>query len=166
MSTFGPIGSYPIASTATDQPITNYSPAAGQLLLGGNIPNLAYTQTFIIPGGAQVQFQGATPTFIPAVRTSWIGIEALHPGVAQGRVSWIGLEVLHTTSSIATQGVVTWMGLEVLNSGAANAQVTWLGVEALHKGAAQSRVSWIGLEVLRTVADRPPDSGFVYLIAA
>jgi hypothetical protein len=93
-------------------------------------------------------------------------VEALHVGGASALVTWTGVEVLRTTSTIPTISAVTWMGAEVAHVGVASERITWVGAEVAHAGAAADRVSWLGVEVLRSVKDRPADSGWVCLIAA
>jgi hypothetical protein len=156
---FNPVGTDPVASIGT----SGYSPAPGGIVFRGS--NVLPDQVQVSAGHFVVH--GVTPTAVLGPpRVTWIGVEALHGGVAAGRVTWQGVEVLRSVTSVPTDWVVSLIGLEALHTGASSARVTWIGAETLHAGAAADRVTWIGMEVLRSVADRQPDSGWVCLIAA
>lgn len=155
MPGFDPVGSAPVGSIGGD------FATAGKIVFHGS--NATANQNF--PNAGRLTFLGSLPILVTArPRVTWFGLETLHVGAASARVTWEGVEILRTVASIPTDWVVSWMGVEALHTGAASARVTWFAVEALHVGQAADRVTWIGLEVLRSLADMPPDTGFVYLI--
>lgn len=156
MPAFGPIGSFPIAT------LPGGGIPAGKLIFYGT--NVTTNQPFL--AASTLLFGGGMPLAYLSNKVSWIGAEVLHTGNSLQRTSFIAVEVLRSTASIPTQTGVSWIGLEVLHTGAASDRVSWIGAEVLHTGAAQERVSWIGIEVLRSVADKPPDNGWVSLLAS
>jgi uncharacterized membrane protein (DUF441 family) len=114
----------------------------------GNGANAGVSYT---PGQAIVTFTGQAPGSVsyqfPADRVSWIGLEAMHAGVAKAKASWIGLEVMRTTATVPTGAVVSW-----------------IGVEAMHRGVAAALVTWIGVEVLRSILSVSNDSNYTSII--
>lgn len=158
MQIFGPVGAAPVASIGA---AGQYYLAAGHVILYGS--NVLTNQLQLTAGHLTVH--GATPVAVLAPpRVTWMGVEALHGGSAADRVSWNGVEVLRSVAIVPTLYVVSWMGVEALHTGAASDRVSWIGAEVLHVGAALAKLTWLGVEVLRSVVDRPPDTGFVYLI--
>jgi hypothetical protein len=168
-----PLGTLPLGSTGGH----NYAGSA--LFRGSNcVPNQNFPNPgrLIFGGGQAVTFTAkprvswlgveALHVGRASALVTWLGVEALHVGVSSALVTWTGVEVLRTTSTIPTISAVTWMGAEVAHIGAASERITWVGAEVAHAGAAADRVSWLGVEVLRSVKDRPADSGWVCLIAA
>lgn len=167
-----PLGTLPLGATGGH----NY---AGRLLFHGSncVPNQNFPNPGrLIFGGGQAVTVTAAPRMSwtglevayagSNARVSWTGLEVAYPGVPTPRVTWTGVEVVRTAAFIPTITQVTWMGSEVAHVGAPADRVSWIGAEVQHDGHASDRVSWVGVEVLRSVKDRPPDSGWVCLIAA
>lgn len=123
MSGFDPVGSSPVASVPAGSGVT-YQVASGYSQFGGYSYTITYT--------------------FPASRTSWFGLEVLHPGDPLARATWLGAEVLHPGQSLA--------------------RATWLGAEVLHPGDPLARATWIGIEVLRSIETAGGDSGNISIL--